>query len=120
MPFSFEQKWAVLDGPEMKRDLLLYDISIDPREVARYGLSEVALFLHIPENTLRSWVSGRTFPKVKGEGFSAPLINPADGEGSILSFFNLTEEGDPRRYRLRDRAIPIGASVDNPGISHGR
>jgi len=100
----------------MKRDreFALYDVSTDPREVPRYGLVEVASFLHLPENTLRSWVSGRTFPKIKGEGFSCPLIEPADGEGSTLSFYNLIEAHILRSTRRRDE-VPmkfIRAAID--------
>jgi uncharacterized protein (DUF433 family) len=105
MPLSKPDKFAILDGPTMKMDLD-FDSSLDPREVPRYGLPEIALFLHVNENTLRSWVSGRTFPKVSGEGFSKPLIEPADGEGNVLSFFNLIEAHILKSTRRRDE-VPM-------------
>jgi uncharacterized protein (DUF433 family) len=106
MPLPQPEKVEIVQGPEMKRDLLAYDIGLDPREVPRYALSEIAMFLRLPENTLRSWVSGRTFPKVAGEGFSAPLIEPADGEGRVLSFYNLIEAHILKSTRRRDE-VPM-------------
>ena len=79
------------DEKDMKSANLAYDPSLDAREVPRYAIAEVSNFLHIPENTLRSWVSGRTYPRIDGEGFSRPLIDPADASGTFLSFFNLIE-----------------------------
>jgi uncharacterized protein (DUF433 family) len=92
----------------MKRELEFasYDASIDPREIPRYAVSEVSLFLHLPENTLRSWVSGRTFPRVAGEGYFKPLIEPADGQGSTLSFYNLIEAHILKSTRRRDE-VPM-------------
>ena len=90
----------------MKADLFAYDLSLDPREVPRYSISDVSVFLHIPEPTLRSWVSGRPYPKISGDGFSAPLIEPADNEGSALSFFNLIEAHILKSTRQRDE-VPM-------------
>jgi uncharacterized protein (DUF433 family) len=109
MPTPLLEKFAVLQGPEMKRDLLQYDPAADPRDVARYAVSEVALFLHIPEPTLRTWVSGRPLPRSKG--FSPRIIEPADGEGNILSFYNLTEAHILRCTRVQDD-VPMKAIRD--------
>ena len=107
MPRSTGEISAILDGPDMKREMQAYeDTSIDPREVPRYALTEVALFLHLPENTLRSWVSGRTFPARTTEGYSAPLIAPADHNGAYLSFYNLIEAHILKSTRRRDE-VPM-------------
>lgn len=89
-----------------EREFALYDISTDPRGVPRYSIREVALFVHLPEKTLRTWVAGRTFPRVAGEGHSTRLIEPADGEGSVLSFYNLIEAHILRSTRKRDE-VPM-------------
>lgn len=34
----------------------------DPRAIPAYSIAKAAHYLSIPENTVRSWVSGRTFP----------------------------------------------------------
>jgi len=103
MPPSESKKIA--EGPEMKMDLN-YNLSQDPREVPRYSRPEIASFLHVPENTLRSWVYGRTFPKIIGEGFSKALIEPADGKGDVLSFYNLIEAHILKSTRRRDE-VPM-------------
>jgi uncharacterized protein (DUF433 family) len=106
MPHTIEEKLAILDDSGMKGDVSLPGIAVDPREVPRYGLPEVALFLHVPENTLRSWVSGRTFPTITGEAFSGPLIEPADPSGNLLSFYNLIEAHILKSTRQRDE-VPM-------------
>jgi uncharacterized protein (DUF433 family) len=48
--------------------------------------------LEVPENTLRSWVSGRTYPLRSGASRrSEPVIDLADPTNTRLSFSNLTE-----------------------------
>jgi uncharacterized protein (DUF433 family) len=104
----------------MKGANLAFDRSLDPREVPRYPMGEVALFLHIPENTLRSWVSGRTYPRIAGEGFSAPLIETADASNNDLSFFNLIEAHILKSTRRRDE-VPmkyIRAAIDYVNDAH--
>lgn len=99
------------DPREMNVDKWQFDNSSDPREFPRYPVSDVANFLKIHENTLRSWLSGRNFPKTKGVGFSAPLILPADGEGSVISFYNLSEAHILKWTRQRDE-VPMKAIRD--------
>ena len=116
MSHTFEEKLDILDRPEMKleRQFAFYDPATDPREVPRYAVSEVTFFLHIPTNTLRSWVSGRTFPRISGESYSAPVIEPADGEGRTLSFYNLIEAHILKSTRQTDE-VPmrfIRAAID--------
>jgi uncharacterized protein (DUF433 family) len=38
----------------------------DPRQIAAYSIAEAAHYLSLPENTVRSWVSARTFPGKTG------------------------------------------------------
>jgi len=63
----------------------------DPREIPAYGIPEVAHYLSIPENTVRSWVSGRSFPARSGPRRSTALVTPADPQKHLLSFVNLLE-----------------------------
>lgn len=61
-------------------------------EVPLYSVFEASRYLQIPENTLRSWVSGRSYPLRSGASRrSAPVIELADQASSRLSFSNLTE-----------------------------
>jgi uncharacterized protein (DUF433 family) len=53
---------------------------------------EASRYLQIPENTLRSWVAGRSYPLRAGASRrSEPVIELADPANSRLSFSNLTE-----------------------------
>ena len=59
-------------------------------EVPLYSVFEASRYLQIPENTLRSWVSGRSYPLRSGASRqSEPVIELAD-PASRLSFSNLT------------------------------
>jgi len=96
----------------------------DRREMPRYSVSEVALYLHIPEKTLRSWLFGRPYPTTTGTVRSLPLIEPADGVGQKLSFFNLVEAHILKSTRERDD-VPmsaIRAAIDyanqTPSVPH--
>lgn len=61
-------------------------------EVPLYSVFEASRYLQIPENTLRSWVSGRSYPLRSGASRrSEPVIELADRATSRLSFSNLTE-----------------------------
>jgi uncharacterized protein (DUF433 family) len=63
----------------------------DPRELPAYGISEAAHYLSIPDNTIRSWVCGRSFPAKDGARRSQRVIEPADPRTLLLSFVNLLE-----------------------------
>lgn len=63
----------------------------DPRELPVYGLAEAAHYLSIPENTVRSWVFGRSFPTRQGPRRSPSIVRAADPARSLLSFVNLLE-----------------------------
>ena len=57
-----------------------------------YSVFDASRYLQIPENTLRSWVSGRAYPlRSGGSRRSEPIIELADPANSRLSFNNLTE-----------------------------
>jgi len=57
-----------------------------------YSVFEASRYLQIPENTLRSWVSGRSYPLRSGASRrSEPVIALADPTHSRLSSSNLTE-----------------------------
>jgi len=68
-----------------------YIPDIDPRELAIYTPADAACYLGIKQSTLNSWIYGRRYPKKDGIGFFLPLIQPADTENRLLSFFNLAE-----------------------------
>lgn len=70
----------------------------DPRLLPIYTVREAAHYLHIPQNTLRSWIHGRFYPTRNGERFFQPIIQPPkpffdDKENAVLtlSFINLVE-----------------------------
>ena len=61
-------------------------------EVPLYSVFEASRYLQIAENTLRSWVAGRSYPLRSGASRrSEPIIQLADPSNSRLSFSNLTE-----------------------------
>src|SRR2546426_5015672 len=63
----------------------------DPREVPAYGMSEAARYLDIPVSTLRSWTIGQAYRWRNQNRFFAPVIQIADAEKRLLSFWNLFE-----------------------------
>lgn len=63
----------------------------DPREAPIYSIAEVARYIKIHDNTLRSWIYGQPYLKRGVWVISKPLINPPDREDSRLSFYNLVE-----------------------------
>ena len=75
------------------RELLVakYPPNTDKREMAAYTAGEVASWLGIRESTLRSWIYGRVYPTKNGPRFFPPLIDPADSDKGLLSFYNLGE-----------------------------
>lgn len=68
----------------------LYD-GKDPRNLPAYMLHEAAHYTSVPFNTLRAWVSGRSYPTGSGRKISKPLIVLSDKSSSLLSFTNLIE-----------------------------
>lgn len=64
-----------------------YREDIDPRDLPAYTPADAAQFLGIKPTTLSHWVFGRR----KGSYRFEPLIEPADRENKLLSFYNLAE-----------------------------
>lgn len=78
------------NGPLMRIDVQAYR---DRRDIPKYRVNEVALYLGVRESTLRTWFFGHQ-RKIKGVVHSYdPLIKPAlhNPYGPSLSFFNLAE-----------------------------
>jgi uncharacterized protein (DUF433 family) len=65
----------------------------DAREVPRYSVAEVALYLHLKSRTVHNWFFGRYYATKEGKVFWNPVVVPAAHEpkGFSLSFFNLAE-----------------------------
>ena len=63
----------------------------DLRDSPAYTIAEAARYLRLAPATLRSWVLGRHYPTVVGEGHFPPLIHPASEQPPRLSFWNLIE-----------------------------
>lgn len=77
-----------------------------------YSIGEAARYLRVAENTVRSWIDGRTYPVGQsGKSRSKPIIIPAatSGSGARLSFLNLVEihilDALRRQYRVQLPAI---------------
>lgn len=71
----------------------------DPADEAAYTVADAARFLHIPISTLRFWVRGGHYQRVRGgRGFSKPVLQLA--EPDYLSFKNLAEAYVLRGLRL--------------------
>lgn len=64
---------------------------VDPRDLALYTPADAAQYLDIHPRTLGTWIHGRSYPTVGGERFFKPVIEIADQENGLLSFFNLAE-----------------------------
>ena len=102
----------VLSFEDMETEVISITRGVDRRELPSYSVSEVALYLHIPERTLRSWMYERRSPLPNGKfAISAPLIEPADNQGSKLSFYNLVEAHILKSTRERDE-VPMNAIRD--------
>ncbi len=64
---------------------------VDPRELATYTPADASCYLGVNPQTLAGWLWGRKYPVVGGEKYFEPLIEPADPDNKLLSFFNLAE-----------------------------
>jgi uncharacterized protein (DUF433 family) len=67
------------------------DAGTDLRLSPAYSVAEAALYLHLPEETLRNWVVGRLYPAGGQRKRSRPLIHLDDPKRQYLSFVNLVE-----------------------------
>ena len=65
----------------------------DRREVPRYTIAEVALYLGLRPRTLHTWFFGRAYAAKGTKEFWSPLATPAERNprGPALSFYNLAE-----------------------------
>lgn len=63
----------------------------DVRDFPRYSISEAALYLRIPVSTLMAWTRGQDYVTGGVRRTFKPLIDLADSEHKLLSFYNLAE-----------------------------
>ena len=63
----------------------------DPREIPAYRTTDAALYLRIPENTIRAWAFGRRYPSGNGTRRARPVVVAADPGQHLLSFVNMLE-----------------------------
>jgi len=78
----------------------------DPREVPAYTIADASHLSGVPEQTLRSWVSGRSYPRQKGSGYFAPLLERPDESSPLLSFVNVIEAHVLAAIR-RSHGVPL-------------
>lgn len=68
----------------------LYD-GKDPRNLPAYSLHEASRYTGVPLNTLRTWVSGRSYPTESRAKFWKPIIVRPNFGDPMMSFTNLIE-----------------------------
>src|ERR1035437_2293499 len=80
----------------------------DPGDIPAYTTIEASHYLRLPENTVRAWAFGRTFPTQRRHerGSTPPLITAASADRHQLSFINLLELHALRGIR-RDHDIQM-------------
>lgn len=74
--------------------------SLDTRNLPAYSYKEAEKYLHIPKDTIRSLVKGRTYETKQGKRFSEPLIELPQPDAKALSFTNLVEAHVLRAIRV--------------------
>lgn len=63
-----------------------------PREIPAYTSFEASHYLRVPENTIRNWAFGYSYPMHTGKrARTRPLIETADPTQRLFSFINLLE-----------------------------
>src|SRR6266849_3545858 len=77
----------------------------DVRDYPSYSIDEVARYIGVPLRTMRSWVSGYWYKTKHQRKYARPLIEPADPQHNLLSFFNLAEAQVLAATREKD--IPV-------------
>ena len=109
---------SVLQAPTQYVSLAIYqgeanDATTTPRSnargpsrVPRYSISEAAFYVRIPATTLVAWTRGQDYRTSRGVHRTfEPLIELADPENKLLSFYNLVEA-----HMLRsttERGVPL-------------
>lgn len=63
----------------------------DVREFPRYSISEAAFYIRMPASTLRAWTRGQDYITHGVHRTFDPVIDPADPQNRLLSFYNLVE-----------------------------
>ncbi|MGO9590174.1 MAG: DUF433 domain-containing protein [Candidatus Acidiferrales bacterium] len=63
----------------------------DVREFPRYSISEAAFYIRMPASTLRAWTRGQDYITHGVHRTFDPVIDPADPQNKLLSFYNLVE-----------------------------
>jgi uncharacterized protein (DUF433 family) len=64
----------------------------DVREFPRYSISEAAFYIRIPHSTLLAWTVGQNYTTRDGKHHAfMPLLELADPQNKLLSFYNLVE-----------------------------
>lgn len=98
---------------------------LDTRNLPAYSYKDAEKYLHIPRDTLRSWVRGRYYQtKQHGQRFSEPVIELPDPDNSALSFTNLVEAHVLRAIRivhnveLKQIRIALNFISDELGYAH--
>jgi hypothetical protein len=103
----------------VQRALLLYNESpmdIDPRrysdkrEIPKYTIAEVSLYLGLKPRTLHTWFFGRTYNARGNIVIWPPVLVPAEHnpKGPALSFYNLAEShvlSATRDFRIKMKSI---------------
>lgn len=89
-------------------------MTFDPLNLPSYNIPEVADYLNLHPETLRTWVKGRHYPTKQGQRYSKPLIRLTDPEGRLMSFANLVEAHVLSAIRRREeiRMDKIRAALD--------
>jgi uncharacterized protein (DUF433 family) len=90
---------------------------LDPKELPRYTVPEAAHYLRMSENTLKTWVSGRSYPVAGGERQWEGLIHRPDGGDPKLSFSNLIEAhvllALRKQYRVKMKEVRTALEYAN-------
>jgi uncharacterized protein (DUF433 family) len=77
------------------------------REFPRYSIPEAAFYLRIPTTTLRAWTVGQNYVTSGGTHRTfKPLIELADRQNKLLSFYNLVE-AHILRFTTERRGVPL-------------
>ncbi len=63
----------------------------DVREYPCYSIDEVAGYVGVPKRTLRTWIKGYPYRTKTGVKRAPAIIEPADPQNNLLSFYNLVE-----------------------------
>jgi uncharacterized protein (DUF433 family) len=82
---------------------------LDPNDLPRYTIPEAAHYLRMSATTLKSWVSGRSYPVAGGEKRWHSLLDRPSQDDPRLSFSNLIEAhvllALRKQYRVKMRQV---------------